>query len=155
MPGSRRNNMKVILLKDVRGVGQHGEIKNVADGYATNRLFPQKFAEPATEEKIQQFEARKAEVEAARQKEVEQLDNKIQSLRGKKISLSIRATEKGGLFKNVHESDIAKAILGQLSLEIPTDSIVISEPIKTLGEHVIMLQSKSHKAEFGVVIVAA
>ncbi len=38
--------MKVILLKDVRGVGMHGEVKNVADGYAINKLFPSKMAEP-------------------------------------------------------------------------------------------------------------
>jgi large subunit ribosomal protein L9 len=49
--------MKVILLKDVRGVGQHGTVQNVADGYAINRLFPAKLAEPATEAKLKEIEA--------------------------------------------------------------------------------------------------
>ena len=51
-------------------MGQHGEIKNVADGYATNFLFPHKLAEPATEEKMKQAEAGKAAREAEVQKEI-------------------------------------------------------------------------------------
>ena len=85
--------MKVILLKDVRGVGQHGEIKVVADGYAVNALFPRKLAEPATEEKVAQYEAKKAQLESYRQKEEGQLDNKVSALRGKTVTLSMRATD--------------------------------------------------------------
>ena len=122
--------MKVILLKDVRGVGMHGEIKNVADGYAINGLFPKKLAEAATAEKIAQFEAKKAEREAEIVKEAEQLDNKVAALCGKKISISARATEKGGLFKAVHEADVVKAILGEHALAVPEESIKFPEPIK-------------------------
>ncbi len=146
--------MKVILLKDVRGVGMHGEIKNVADGYAINGLFPKKLAEAATEEKIAQYEAKKAEHEAEAAKEQELLDNKVSALRGKKVTISARATEKGGLFKAVHEKDVAKAILGEHALAIAEESIKFPEPIKTVGEHVAMLSSKNNKAEFGVVVVA-
>lgn len=144
--------MKVILLKDVRGVGQHGEIKNVADGYAANALFPRKLAEPATEAKIAEYEAKKAKLEADKKLEEEQLDKKVQSLREKAVSLAIRATEKGGLFKAVHEKDIAKAIREQHSLEIPEASIHFPEAIKTIGEHKVLLHSKNQKAELGVLI---
>jgi len=41
--------MKVILLADVRGVGEAGAVENVADGYARNFLFPRKLAIPASE----------------------------------------------------------------------------------------------------------
>ena len=146
--------MKVILLKDVRRVGQNGEIKNVADGYATNFLFPNKLAEPATEEKIKQVEAGKAAREAEVNKEREQLDNKIAQLRGKKVVLQARATEKGGLFKAIGPKEIAKAILAEHSLEIPEDQIV-TESIKTVGEHVVQLVGPTQKAELGVTIVAA
>lgn len=146
--------MKVILLKDVRGVGQHGEIKNVADGYAINRLFPAKLAEPATENKIKEIEAQMAARAAKQTLEEQQLDNKVQSLRGKSITLALRATDKGGLFKTLNETDIARAIREQHALEIPENSIHFSHPIKTIGEHQLMLTSKSHKAELGVVITA-
>src|SRR3989338_9386507 len=101
--------MKVILLKDVRGVGLHGEIKNVADGYAINGLFPKKLAEAATAEKIADVEAKRVAHEAEIQKEAEQLDNKVAALRGKTITISSRATEKGGLFKAVQEKEIGRA----------------------------------------------
>ncbi len=132
----------------------HGEIKTVADGYAINALFPKKLAEPATEEKIKQFEAKKAEHDAQIAKEREQLDNKVLALRGKAVTIAARATEKGGLFKAIHEKDIAKAILGELSLAIPEESIVFPEPIKTVGEHVVMLKGHDQKAELGVVITS-
>lgn len=144
--------MKVILLKDVRGVGHHGDIKEVADGYAANALFPKKLAEPATAAKIAEFEKRKADKEAQAKKEEEQLDNKVHSLRGKSVSLSIRATEKGGLFKAVHEKDISQAIRAQHSLEIPESSIQFPAAIKTLGEHQVLVSSKNQKAELGVVV---
>lgn len=146
--------MKVILLKDVRGVGQHGEVKSVADGYAFNHLFPRKLAEVATEEKIKQVEAQRQQVEAARAKEEEQLTNKVQALRGKKVTLRARATEKGGLFKSITAKDIAKAILLEHSLEIPEASIAMPDHIKTTGEHPVIISSKSQKVELIVAILA-
>lgn len=147
--------MKVILLKDVRGVGQHGEVKNVADGYAINKLFPQKMAEAATDEKIKQYEAKKVEHEAQLAKEEEQLGNKIKSLNGKKVTITAKATEKGGLFKGIIEKDIAKAILAEHSLEIPVDLMTLSEPIKTVGEHEVKIESKSQKAALTVEVVGS
>jgi large subunit ribosomal protein L9 len=147
--------MKVILLKDVRGVGQHSEIKNVADGYAINFLFPQKLAEQATEEKIAQIASRKQEHDAELAKEEETLNQKIAELKGKKIVISSRATEKGGLFKAVTAKDIVRAIKAEFSVDIPEEVIDISEHIKTTGEHVVSLISKTKKTPFGVMIVAA
>lgn len=146
--------MKVIFLKDVRRVGQHGEIKNVADGYAANFLFPQKLAEPATEAKIALVEKERIGREAKLHEEEKQQDKKVASLRGKSVSINVRATEKGGLFKTVTVKDIAKAILAQHSLEVGEDMLHISEPIKTVGEHKISLQSKNQKAELSVVVTA-
>ena len=146
--------MKVILLKDVRGVGQHGDVKNVADGYAHNFLLPQKLAEAATEEKIKNIEIQIKEREEEKKKEEEQLEAKISSLRGKVVTLQARATEKGGLFKTITAADITKAIRAEHSLEIPENALHISNPIKTLGEHVITLHGKSQKVDFGVAITA-
>lgn len=144
--------MKVVLLKDVRSVGQRHEVKDVADGYAINYLFKNKLAEPATQEKIKSIEAQKEAAAEAMRKEDEILDKKIFSLKGKTISLSAKATEKGGLFKAIAQKDILKAILGEYSLQIPEESIVLASPIKTTGEHKVVLQSKNHKADMTVAI---
>ena len=147
--------MKVILLKDVRNVGQHNEIKEVADGYARNFLFPHKFACPATVEKVQEMEAKRAERDAQLHQEEEALANKVQMLDGKKVTIEARATEKGGLFKAIGASDITKAIRLAHSLEMPEHAIEIQEPIKTLGEHTVMLRSKGRTLPLVVEVKAA
>lgn len=136
-------------------MGQHGEVKNVADGYAVNKLLPMKLAEPATPEKIKKFEAMRAEHEANLAKEEEQTSNKIKSLNNKKVTITAKATEKGGLFKGIIEKDIAKAILAEHSLEIPVDLITIDEPIKIVGEHKVKIESKSQKASLTVEVIGS
>jgi len=147
--------MKVILLKDVRGVGLHGTIQNVSDGYAVNKLFPQKLAVPATEDKMKEIEEQAAARAAQLAKEEEQLDNKVAALRGKRVAIAARATEKGGLFKTVSPADVIKAIRAEHSLEIPAENIYLPEHIKTIGEHQVLLKSKNQKAELIVSITAS
>ena len=111
-------------------------------------------AEPATDEKMAQVEQAKAAHEAQLQKEAEQLDNKIAALRGKRVAIAARATEKGGLFKSITAVDIVKAIRVEHSLEIPEENIYLPEHIKTVGEHPVLLKSKNQKAELVVAITA-
>ncbi|HEY4501590.1 MAG TPA: 50S ribosomal protein L9 [Candidatus Paceibacterota bacterium] len=146
--------MKVILLRDVRGCGQANMVVEVAQGYAVNFLLPHKYAIAATEDKVKEMEAKKAQLDAAKAKEEEALNQKIKSLEGKSVTLTLRATEKGGLFKSIAEADIAKAIRAEHSLEIPESGIELAEPIKVVGEHKARLMSKSAKAALTVVIKA-
>ena len=147
--------MRVILLKDVRGVGNKAEIKNVADGYARNFLFPQGFAEAATEEKIKKLDEQKHKRETELKEKGEALDKNIAAVRGKIVTFTLRATEKGGLFKSIGSSDISRELKVQHGIDMPESAIFIPEPVKTVGEHVIQAQSKNAKAEFGVVILSA
>jgi len=146
--------MKVIFLKDVRRVGRAGEIKDVADGYAANFLFPSKSAEPATPEKVAQIEKQREAAAEAIRKEEEVLRNKLASLQGKKVTIPVRATPKGGLFKTVVAKDVVKAILAEHALHIPEESVV-SDPIKTVGEHTIHLVAKNKTVDFSVVVAAS
>src|SRR5665213_1969010 len=98
--------MKVILLKDVRGLGVHHAIKDVSDGYAINFLLPQKLAEAATEEKVKRLAQQKETHEAEVLAQEAALDMTVASAEGKTISLTARATEKGGLFKALTVKDI-------------------------------------------------
>ncbi len=145
--------MKVILLRDVRGCGQANTIVEVAQGYAVNFLLPHKYAIAATEDKVKELEGKKAKLEAEKQKAEEQLSTKIKSLEGKSVTITVRATEKGGLFKALGPADISKAIRAEHSLEIPETSIDV-QPVKTTGEHKVKLHSKNSKADFTVVIKA-
>ena len=144
--------MKVILLADVKKIGRKGEVKNVADGYATNLLFPKKLAEPATEEKLKAYEQARLAKEAEKQAQELAHDKMVDSLRGAKVVVKARATEKGGLFKSVGQKEVAQAIREQKSLEIPVPMIIL-EPLHTTGEHTIVLKSQNKKADITVSVV--
>ncbi|HEY4526348.1 MAG TPA: 50S ribosomal protein L9 [Candidatus Paceibacterota bacterium] len=133
--------MKVIMLKDVKGVGQRGKIVEVKDGYAYNFLIPHKAAEQATPEKIAAHAAREQQETALYEQQSAVLKMAIQSLNGKTVTLSVRATEKGGLFKSLTTSDVVKSILDQLNIHIPETAVELEKPIKQTGEHDIKIKA--------------
>src|SRR3989344_1451170 len=102
--------MKIILLQDVGGVGKRYEVKEVTDGHALNLLIPRGLAEQATPLKLAAHEKRTAEHAAQKAKEEEMLKSSIQGLRGARIEIAVRATEKGGLFKTIGPKEIAAAL---------------------------------------------
>jgi len=145
--------MKVIFLADVKRVGIKNEIKEVADGYALNFLFPHKFAEQATPERIAHIEGARAALEAERHAADEQLGITVRSLADARLEIAARATEKGGLFKSVGTAEIMRALKAQKNADIPESAIMLASPLKTTGEHPVELQHKNAKASLAVVIV--
>ena len=146
--------MKIILLKNVGGVGQQGTIKEVSDGYAFNFLIPRGLGEAATPEKIAQMEAVQKSQEAQKQGELKKLAVLIENLSGARVEVSIRATEKGGLFKSITAADIASTIQKERSVHIPAEAILLSAPIKTTGEHTIVLEGGGVRKEFSFIVKA-
>jgi len=84
--------MKVILNKDLAPLGEEGDIKDVAKGYARNYLFPRGIALPYNERTIKLFESRKEEIEARKV----QKRNDASGLKEKLESLSIEITMSAG-----------------------------------------------------------
>lgn len=146
--------MKIILLKDVGGVGKKGDIRDVADGYALNLLIPQRAAEQATKEKMVQHEDEQKKRAEVRAQEEAALAAIVSGLKGERVELSVRATEKGGLFKSIGAAEIAAAVLAQKRMRIPESGIQLEAPIKTTGEHPVSISGAGAKAEIVVVIVA-
>jgi large subunit ribosomal protein L9 len=125
--------MKVIFLKDVKGKGKKGEIKNVADGYATNFLFKQGLAIEATPANIKALEAQKrreqqqAEEELAKAK---QLKEKLEQIT---VQLSAKAGEGGRLFGSITSKQIAEALQSQHQIKIDKRKIELDDAIRSLG----------------------
>jgi large subunit ribosomal protein L9 len=140
--------MKVILTKDIAGVGRKYEVKNVADGYAINFLFPQKLAAIATDKELKRVESERAKAEGEKQIQNELLSKNLEGLRGKSVTLKAKAGEKGNLFKGIHKEEISKAIKEELKLDIPSDLIDLKHPLKEIGSHEITAQN----TEFEVII---
>src|SRR3989344_1807070 len=101
--------MKVILTKDVKGVGRaHAEVA-AADGYALNYLIPKKLAVAATPAAKQEAEMRRKQVGDRAALDTALLAQNIASLVEARIVIKVKANEKGHLYDAVGESDIRNA----------------------------------------------
>jgi large subunit ribosomal protein L9 len=123
--------MKVVLLKKVNKLGETGEIKEVADGYAGNYLIPQGLAQPASEGVVRQVKkiAEKQKIENEKLKEVyKKIAEKIE---GKEFIIEKKA-KNGKLFGSVKEKELADLIEEK---EITGNSINFKNPIKETGSH--------------------
>ncbi|GAA0233190.1 50S ribosomal protein L9 [Metaclostridioides mangenotii] len=125
--------MKVILLKDVKGTGKKGEMKEVSDGYARNFLFPKKMAVAADSTAVKELKEKNKSEEFKAQQEY---DNAV--LLGKemeKVSIDIytKAGEGGRLFGSITSKDIAEQLKKQKDIDVDKRKIVLEEPIRVLG----------------------
>lgn len=147
--------MKVILKKDISGLGRKYDIKNVSDGYASNYLIPNKLAEYASPEALKKAEIAKAATEGEMKVQENLMMKQIEALKGVKIVLEKKANEKGHLFEKIHPEEIVAALKEQARVEISKESIKISEPIKEIGEHTLTVEVGKSRGEFTISISAA
>lgn len=124
--------MEVILLERVANLGQMGDIVSVKPGYARNYLLPQKKAQRATDENKKQFEAQKAQLEAAnleKRKEAEQVAAKMDGL---SVILVRQAGEAGQLYGSVNARDVATQVT-DAGFTVTRNQINLTDPIKNVG----------------------
>lgn len=131
--------MKVILNENVEGLGTIGELVTVKPGYARNFLLPRKLAVVADEKNVKQFEHEKRQAERKLEKltrEAEIVKDKIEKL---SCVVSHRAGEEGKLFGSVTNIELAEKLVAA-GVDIDRKNIVLSEPIKSLGEHEVTVK---------------
>ncbi|MDQ3076352.1 MAG: 50S ribosomal protein L9 [bacterium] len=144
--------MKVIFLKDVPRVGKRHEIKEVNDGYASNFLLPRGLAEKATDKAVASLELRQKEVKVQREIQDELLQKNLDEIKGKVITITGKANEKGSLFSAIHKKEILEAMMKEHRAEINEDFIILEKPIKELGEFEIPIEIKGKKSSFKLLV---
>ncbi|MEK7134645.1 MAG: 50S ribosomal protein L9 [Patescibacteria group bacterium] len=144
--------MKIILLKDIAGIGRHHDVKDVSDGFARNQLIPRGDAEMATPKALAEVAKRKERIADTKRLERSLLDKNIALLKEKTVTISRKANEKGHLFAKIKPQDIAEAIREQFRIEIPVSVIALSEHIEMAGEHRILLASEGARSEILLVV---
>ncbi|MGA1845527.1 50S ribosomal protein L9 [Deferribacter abyssi] len=146
--------MKVIFLKDVKGVAKAGEIKNVKDGYARNFLFKKNLAVEATPANIKKLEERKLQMQEAELQKINSAKNIAEKLKNITVKLVKKAGENGKLFGAVTAADLVQSLKRE-GLNIDKKQIELHEPIKKTGEFNIKVNLyKEIKGEFKVVVNA-
>lgn len=131
--------MKVILLKDVKGLGKARDIKEVSDGYARNFLFKQGLAEEATAVKVNSLNIKLNAEDYHRKEEIKALKAQTESINGKTIEVKIKCGENGKIFGSVTSKEIADAI-SNLGVTVDKKKILLKEPIKNLGSYTVEIR---------------
>lgn len=127
--------MKVILYTDVKHLGEMGDVKNVATGYARNFLFPHMYAVPYNDQTVAYFESRKEEIEARKEqkrKDAASLKDKLEAFT---VELKMPAASNGKLFGSVTALTVSE-FLAKNGYEIERKRIEIpGVTIKSVGNY--------------------
>lgn len=124
--------MKVIFLKDVKGKGKKGELKDVPDGYARNYLLKNNLAVEANKGNMKSLEKKQESEERQAEEELKQAEKMKEELENKTIELSAKAGEGGRLFGGITNKQIAEQ-LKKDNYKIDKRKIELKEPIRALG----------------------
>ena len=129
--------MKVFLKCDVPGLGKANEVKNVADGYARNYLFPKGGAAPATDSNLKAAQVF-AETQRAREDRIRERSQHIaEQLNAKTFKFKAKSGETGRLYGSITSADIATAIGRALNISFDKRWIVLERPLRDLGTHAV------------------
>ena len=145
--------MKVLLCEDVKKLGWLGDIIEVNDGYARNYLIPQGLAKIASEASIKAIAQEKARRADQRMLQSRQLEDAAKALEGAEAVITAKANEQGVLFGSVAPRQIA-ANLREQGFEVADEVVKLSEHIKHIGTHTVMLKfAEDLTAAVNVVVV--
>ena len=149
--------MQIILMEKVTNVGQLGDVVKVKNGYARNFLIPQGKAKRATAANMAEFEARRADIEAADKAKLADAQARGEKLAGLTVQIVQKAGVDGKLFGSVTNADIVSALTAQgfdveksqvrmpvghlkqigdhhIDIALHTD-VVVGVTVSVLGEH--------------------
>ena len=132
--------MKVIFLQDVPNVARAGETKEVADGYGRNFLIPQNLALLATPSASSKIEAQRRITERSQAQTEAEMREVAQQLEGKEVTLKAKVGAKDRLFGSITSADIASELQNATGLVVDKKKIELSEPIRQLGSHEVVIK---------------
>lgn len=125
--------MKVIFLKDVKGRGKKGEVKNVADGYAHNFLIKQGLAIEATPGNMKTLDAQKKKESQLAQEELEEAKKLKETMEKLTVELKAKSGEGGRLFGSITSKQIADELKKSHNIKIDKRKIEMDDAIRSLG----------------------
>lgn len=132
--------MKVILLKDVKGTGKKGEVKEVSDGYARNFLLPKKMAVVADNTNVKELNEKNKSKELKAQKEYEEAVELGKKMEDMAVIIYSKAGDGGRLFGSITSKDIAEQLKKQHGVDVDKRKVLLDEPIRVLGSRFVEIK---------------
>lgn len=146
--------MKVILTRDVKGLGRAHDTVATSDGYALNYLIPKRLAVAATDGAQKQAENHKSKAAERSAVQAKLLEQNLATLVETRVVVRAKANEKGHLYNAVGETEIAEAAKREAGVDLPRDAIKLEKPIKELGEFTVPVASGETFGSFKVTVEA-
>jgi large subunit ribosomal protein L9 len=125
--------MKVIFLKDVKGRGKKGEIKNVADGYAHNFLLKNNYAIEANQAAISQLDGQKKKEQKLSEQELQEAKALKEKLEALTVELKAKSGEGGRLFGSITTKQVASELEKKHGIKIDKRKMELDDAIRSLG----------------------
>ena len=132
--------MKVLLTKDVPGLGRVNDVKEVSDGHARNFLIPRHLALPATTEVLTRVQKEEKEQQNKVQHQQEQAQNLKKNLESKTVIIQVKDSGTHKLYAAVREPIITEEINKKFHLSLTPKQVIIKQAIDTLGMHKVEIK---------------
>ena len=147
--------MDVILLQKVANLGAIGDRVKVRSGYGRNYLLPSGRATAATPANVARFEARRAELERMAAEELASAQQRAESLRDFRLSITAKAGAEGKLFGSVGTNDIAEGCTAAGHKVSRAEVRLSTGPLRAVGEYQVPLHLHTDvEVPLTVIIVA-
>ena len=143
--------MKVLLLKEVRGLGHAGEVKEVADGYARNFLIARGLANFATKHSLSVLGAQKNKRERVKKLEEKNKGKLAKKINGKVFAINAKADEKGTLYSKINTKYIVSELANQ-GVAVTEKELKLNETIKSIGQYEIDLVLSGESASIKLLV---
>jgi len=145
--------MKVILLQKVAGLGEMDAVKEVADGYAQNFLFPRHLAVQASAKSLADLEAHRKKQVREEERDLKNQQKLAVKLDGLNFDFKEKANENGLLYSAVTAQKMSEALL-KLGYSVDKKQIELP-PIKKVGEYKGKIKFRHGlEAEVGITVYA-
>lgn len=133
--------MRLILREKVAHLGQAGDLVTVKPGYARNFLIPKGLAYRATEANVRRIEEERRIGEERARRAYLEANRRASRLEGVTLTFKARASPEGTLFGSVGMKDIFDRLQeSEIGFELDKRSVLLDEPIKSIGEHIVPLR---------------
>jgi large subunit ribosomal protein L9 len=130
--------MKVILTKNVQGIGRIGETTEVADGYARNFLFARGLAAPATDQLVRQAAEDRQAVDRKKQRHTHQMRRSARELGRLTLEFTEKVSPSGKLYAAISAQTIADDLVKK-GFEVSRRDVILPQPIKEPGGHEVRI----------------
>jgi large subunit ribosomal protein L9 len=132
--------VRVVLRKEVPGLGQPGDVKHVAEGYAQNFLLPRGLAVEASEGELKRVAQVQQVAKAKKSRAHSEAEALAARLAVTRLTFKLKAGGTGKTFGSITNRDVADALKREAGVDVDRTKIHLEEPLRALGTHEVEIR---------------